>query len=85
MSLLTERVLKNEEARHGNANRRRYRARFFEDQIGRHALDYKFNCGLDPQGVSIKEYTAHIRACPKKECQGRWERWPLLLKQLGVR
>lgn len=100
MSILTERVLKNEEARHGNVGRpsnggrpREKRPRpggqsnsVFSQSLtqDRHPLDRKFRCGFDPQNVTIKQYTAHLSKCFHEDCIGRQRRWPILLRQLGA-
>lgn len=71
---LAGRVLDNEEER-ARRQRKRYRPRIFKADPIRHPLDRRFQCGFDPLNVPIKAYTAHIRACPDKECQGRRQRW----------
>ena len=83
MSLLAERVIHNERQRHGNAYRSGHarpggsRNSIFEQSktLARHPLDRRFQCGFDPQNVSIREYTAHIRTCRHEECQARCDRW----------
>ena len=80
LDVLAQRVLRNEKARHGNTGRpvrrkRPYRPRSFQIERDRHPLDRRFYCGFDSLNVSIKQYVAHIRACPDAECQGRLQRW----------
>lgn len=57
----------------------------FDSQAGtRHPLDYKYDCGFDPLGKTLKQCADHWRTCKSAECQTKAQNWADLKDEIAI-